>query len=89
MKTKKYLQILVILCALPLVSGFAHNTEPLGSISNISVTPGQPNTRIVLESNTPLTLLGSRYATDRPATIFVDFDNRPRSRNIILQFMGE
>jgi thiamine phosphate synthase YjbQ (UPF0047 family) len=21
--------------------------------------------------------------------IFVDFDNRPRSRNIILQFMGE
>ncbi len=75
MKTKKYLQILVILCALNLVSGFASNTEPLGNISNISVTPGQPNTRIVLESSSPLTLLGSSYATDRPATIFVDFDN--------------
>ena len=75
MKTKKSLQILVILCALTLVSGFASNKEPLGNISNISVTPGQPNTRIVLESNSPLTLLGSSYATDRPATIFVDFDN--------------
>jgi len=75
MKTKKYLQILVIICVLTLVSGFASNKEPLGNISNISVTPGQPNTRIVLESSSPLTLLGSSYATDRPATIFVDFDN--------------
>ena len=75
MKTKKYLQILVIICALTLVSGFASNSEPLGNISNISVAPGQPNTRIILESNSPLTLLGSSYANDRPATIFVDFDN--------------
>lgn len=75
MKTKKYLQILVIICALTLVSGFASNKEPLGNISNISVMPGQPNTRIVLESNSPLALVGSSYATDRPATIFVDFDN--------------
>lgn len=75
MKTKKYLQILVIICALTLVSGFASNKEPLGNISNISVTPGQPNTRIILESNSPLTLVGSSYAPDRPATIFVDFDN--------------
>lgn len=75
MKTKKYLQILVIICVLTLVSGFASNKEPLGNISNISVTPGQPNTRIVLESSSPLTLLGSSYTTDRPSTIFVDFDN--------------
>lgn len=75
MKTKKYLQILVIICALTLVSGFASNKEPLGNISNIFVTPGQPNTRIILESNSPLTLVGSSYAPDRPATIFVDFDN--------------
>ncbi len=75
MKTKKYLQILVIICVLSMVSGFASNKEPLGNISNISVTTGQPNTRIVLESSSPLTLLGSSYATDRPATIFVDFDN--------------
>ncbi len=75
MKTKKYLQILAIIGVLALASGFASNKEPLGNINNISVTPGQPNTRIVLESNSPLTLLGSSYATDRPATIFVDFDN--------------
>jgi len=75
MKTKKYLQILVIICVLTLVSGFASNKEPLGNISSISVTPGQPNTRIILESNSPLTLVGSSYAPDRPATIFVDFNN--------------
>lgn len=74
MKTKKYLQILVIICTLTLVSGFANNKEPLGNISNIFVTHGQPNTRIILESNSPLTLVGSSYAPDRPATIFVDFD---------------
>ena len=79
MKTKKYLQILVILCALSMVSGFASNTEPIGNISNISITPGQPNTRIVLESNSPLTLLSSSYASDRPATIYVDFDNMSTS----------
>jgi len=74
MKTKKYLQILIIICALTLVSGFASNKEPLGNISNIFVTPGQPNTRIILESNSPLTLVGSSYAPDSPATIFIDFD---------------
>jgi type IV pilus assembly protein PilQ len=75
MKTKKHVQILVIICSLALVSGFASNKEPLGNISNISITPGQPNTRIILESDAPLTLVGSSYALDRPATIFVDFDN--------------
>jgi type IV pilus assembly protein PilQ len=75
MKTKKYVQILVIVCALTLVSGFANNREPLGNINNISITPGQPNTRITLESSSPLTLLRSSYAADRHATILVDFDN--------------
>jgi len=75
MKTKKYGQILTILCALTLVSGFASNNEPLGNISNISVSPGLANTRIVLQSDAPLNLAGSSYASDLPATIFVDFDN--------------
>ncbi len=66
---------MAILCAFTLVSGFASNNEPLGNISNISVTPGQPNTRIILESSSPLTLLRSSYAIDRPATILIDFDN--------------
>ena len=75
MKTKKHVQILVIICAITLVSGFASNKEPLGHINNISVTPGLSNTRIILESNAPLTLVGSSYAPDLPATIYVDFDN--------------
>jgi type IV pilus secretin PilQ/predicted competence protein len=75
MKTKKYWQILAVIGALTLVSGFASNNEPLGHISNISVTPGQSNTRIILQSDAPLMFAGSSYASDLPATIFVDFDN--------------
>ncbi len=74
MKTKKYLQILVCLCALSLVSGFASHNEPLGNISNISVSPGNPTTRVILESDSPLTLFHSSYADDRPSTLLVDFD---------------
>jgi len=74
MKTKKHLQILVCLCALALVSGFASNNEPLGNINNIFISPGNPNTRIILESDSPLTLFRSSYAKDRPSTILVDID---------------
>jgi type IV pilus secretin PilQ/predicted competence protein len=74
MKTKKYLQILVCLCALSLVSGFASHNEPLGNINNISISPGNPSTKVILESDSPLTLFHSSYAIDRPSTLFVDFD---------------
>jgi len=74
MKTKKYLQILVCLCALSLVSGFASHNEPLGNISNISISPGNPSTKVILESDSPLTTFHSSYAVDRPSTLFVDFE---------------
>ncbi len=74
MKTKKYLQILICLCALSLVSGFANHNEPIGNISNISISPGNPSTKVILESDSPLTLFHSSYAIDRPSTLFVDFD---------------
>lgn len=74
MKKQKYLQILVIFCSLTLVSGFANNKEPIGNISNISLTSEQPNTKVILESDSPLSLLHSGYATDRPSTIILDFD---------------
>lgn len=75
MKKKKYGQILAIICAFTLVSGFASHNESLGHISNISVTPGLANTKIILQSDAPLTFAGSSYAPNLPATIYVDFDN--------------
>ncbi len=74
MKTKKHLQILVCLCALTLVGGFASNIEPLGNINNIFISPGNPSTKIILETDSPLTLFRSSYSNDRPSTIFVDID---------------
>jgi type IV pilus secretin PilQ/predicted competence protein len=74
MKTKKFLQILVCLCALSLVSGFASHNEPLGNIHNISISPGNPSTKVILESDSPLTLFHTSYADNRPSTLLVDFD---------------
>jgi type IV pilus secretin PilQ/predicted competence protein len=74
MKKQKYLQVLVILCSLSLVTGFATIKEPLGNISNISIASQQPNTKVVLESDSPLTLVRSGYAIDRPSTLILDFD---------------
>lgn len=74
MKKKKYLQILVCLCALSLVSGFASHNEPLGNINNISITSGIPSTKVILQSDSPLTLFSSSYAGDRPSTLLVNFD---------------
>jgi type IV pilus secretin PilQ/predicted competence protein len=74
MKTKKFLQILVCLCALSLVSGFAIHNEPLGNIHNISISPGNPSTKVILESDSPLTLFHTSYADNRPSTLLVDFD---------------
>lgn len=74
MKKQKYLQILVIACSLTLVSGFANNKEPLGHISNISIASEKPNTKVVLETDSPLSLVRSGYAIDRPSTIILDFD---------------
>jgi len=74
MKKKQYAQILAVLFALTLASGFASGPDPGGVIGQISVSPGMPSTRIVLESSSPLALLGSRYAENRPSTILIDFD---------------
>jgi type IV pilus assembly protein PilQ len=74
MKTKKYLQVLIVLCVLALVSGFANNKEPLGNINNITVSHGKPNTKIILDADSPLSHIRSSYAQDRPSTIIIDFD---------------
>ncbi|MFQ6038092.1 MAG: AMIN domain-containing protein, partial [Candidatus Aminicenantales bacterium] len=75
MKTKKYAQILAFLSIVCFISGFASDDEPLGHLSQISVSPGETATHIILESNSPLALLRSDYAKDRPSTILADFGN--------------
>ncbi len=72
MKGKKYWQILSILCALSLVSGFALHNESSIDINNIAVHSGNLSTRIVVQSSAPLAILGSYYSQDQPATIIID-----------------
>jgi len=72
MKGKKYWQILFVLSALSLVSGFALHNESSVDINNVAVHTGKLSTQIVVQSSAPLTILGSHYAQDQTATIIVD-----------------
>jgi len=72
MKGKKYLQVLVYLCALSLLSGFAINDGTSVSINNIFVQPGGDNSNIILETSSPISVLNSCYSKSLPSTIVID-----------------
>jgi len=74
MKKKNYLKVLLLFSFLIILSGFAYNNSPLVNINRISVLPGSLNTRIYVETNSPLPLPHTFYATDSPATIVVDLN---------------
>lgn len=74
MKKKNYLKVLCLLCLLALLSGFAHENESLVNINKISVHPGKLNTKICLETNSPLTIANTYYAPESPSTIVIDLD---------------
>ncbi len=75
MKIKNYLNVLALLCVLTLLIGFAYDHESLITIDKISVHPDTLNTRIHLETKTPLKFPQTYYAPDAPSTIVVDFEN--------------
>jgi type IV pilus secretin PilQ/predicted competence protein len=75
MKGKKLMQILSLLCVIFLTTGFANNNESWGNINKISVYPGQLSTNVILETDTPLSVLNSFYSEESPSTIVVDLNN--------------
>jgi len=74
MKGKKYLYVLVYLCALSLLSGFAINDGTSVSINNIFVQPGGNNSNIILETSSPISVLNSCYSKSLPSTIVIDLN---------------
>jgi len=74
MKGKKYLHVLVYLCALSLLSGFAINDGTSVSINNIFVQPGGDNSNIILETSSPISVLNSCYSKSLPSTIVIDLN---------------
>lgn len=74
MNNKNHLNILALLCLLTLLSGFAYNNESLVKINKISVLPGELNTKIYLETNSPLPFPQTYYSQDAPSTIVIDLE---------------
>jgi len=67
------MQVLSFLCILTLLSGVTNSSESEAFIDRISVHSGKLNTKILLETDAPLPIHSSHYATELPATIVVDF----------------
>jgi type IV pilus secretin PilQ/predicted competence protein len=72
MKRNKYFQVLSFLCVLTLISGYASIKDPEAVLDKISVHAGKLNTKVLLESPSPLPVVRSYYATDLPSTIVID-----------------
>jgi len=75
MKKKNTWQILTLFCfLLLLISGYAYEDESLININNISILTGKLNTKILLESTSPLPLPRSYFSPEFPSTLVLELD---------------
>ncbi len=73
MRGKTYLQVLSFLGVLSLLCGLgASSDSPPVNIDQISVRAGVLHTKIMLESTTPLAILGSQYLEGQSPTLVID-----------------
>ncbi len=75
MKGKKYSLGFSFLLIGTLFYGLAENTEAPKTIDDISIQHGTYNTKIRLESKTPLSIVTSHYLKELPYTILLDIEN--------------
>ena len=75
MKKKNIWQILTLFCLfMLLISGYAYEDESLININNISVLTSKFNTKILLESSSPLPPPRSYFSPEFPATLIIELD---------------
>ena len=88
MRGKTHLQVLSLLGVLTLVCGLGASTDrPPVNIDQISVRAGVLHTKILLESTTPLAILGSYYLEGAAPTLVID-TNKITSQDVSsLQFV--
>lgn len=89
MKKNNFWQILILFCFLALlISGYAYEDESLININKISVLTGKLNTKILLESNSPLPPPRSYFSPESPSTLVFELD-RVQAGNESLIKKGE
>ncbi len=86
MNRKKYLLVLTFLGFLSVVTGFASLTKAPATIDNISIQSGMLNTKVILESDSPLSIISSQYLQEKPATLAVDVDESLTDRELKINF---
>lgn len=85
MRGKKYLQVLPLSLAITLSCGFASsNIYPVNQ-NNISIHSGRLNTRIILKTDTPPSLIRSNYSEEQPLTIILEMDGAKAVQESLLR----
>lgn len=74
MKRKIYLPLFATLCLLVLLAAYARNSEPGININRIDVLPGDMSTKLVLETDSLLSVLNTYYSAELPQTIVINLD---------------
>ncbi len=75
MKKNNIWQIFTLFCfLLLLISGYAYEDEALININKISVLNGNLNTKILIESNSPLPSPRSYFSPESPSTLVLELD---------------
>ncbi len=87
MRGKTYLRILAFLGVLSLVVGFAASSDRIPiNIDQISVKSGILNTRVMIESTSPLSILGSQYLEGTSPRLIINLDKVDANKAQALQF---
>jgi type IV pilus secretin PilQ/predicted competence protein len=87
MRGKTHLRILAFLGVLSLVVGFAASSDRIPiNIDQISVKSGILNTRVMIESTSPLSILGSQYLEGTSPRLVINLDKVNADKAKTLQF---
>lgn len=87
MRGKTHLRILAFLGVLSLVVGFAASSDRIPiNIDQISVKSGILNTRVMIESTSPLSILGSQYLEGTSPRLVINLDKVNADKAKTLRF---
>jgi len=73
MKKKFYFELLLAFCLFAFLIGYAQNKESLVNINKIYVQPTELKARIVLETDSQLSLIKTYYSQESPKTIIIEW----------------
>jgi len=74
MKRKHLFRIISIFFFLSIAFSLPHQSTSSVKINNISIQPGRLNTKVILHTDAPLSVLDSFYSEEHPSTIIINLE---------------